>query len=203
MEGETLRSTCRAPNRRRFPAPTAGGSAGRRRYEAEPVTRFVENVLPDDLWKTLWTNRRFVSFPPAIKHSETDWRKNRLPQQYLLITESYIEIQAGKRSPLGRGRFRHMVVMRNVQSRDEPRGIEPDREVDPHSSAAREGLRARRRQPARCFRSASITGPVRGARPRQIRNDSAACSTSIPRPSAAATAPSPLPQATNGVGCAA
>ena len=59
------------------------------------------------------------------------------------------------------------------------------------------------RQPARCARSASMTGTVNGSCPRQSRNDSAACSTSIPRPSVATDAPSLAPHSTNGVGFAA
>jgi len=44
-----------------------------------------------------------------------------------------------------------------------------------------------------------ITGVVSGLIPRQMRKDSAACSTSMPRPSAAAAAPVSRAQRTNGV----
>ena len=57
--------------------------------------------------------------------------------------------------------------------------------------------------PVRWALSAAMTGPVSGSRPRQMRNDSAACSTSMPSPSLAIEAPSPSPHVTNGVGCAA
>ena len=57
--------------------------------------------------------------------------------------------------------------------------------------------------PARWVLSAATTGPVWGSRPRQMRNDSAACSTSMPSPSLAIEAPSSSPHVTNGVGRAA
>ena len=103
----------------------------------------------------------------------------------------------------GRTRLRHIAVMRNVHKPGRARAV-PDQGVSPKYSETHEVVcRSKRRQPARCARSASITGPVRGSRPRQSRNDSAACSTSIPRPSVAMAAPCPAPQSTNGVGRAA
>lgn len=50
------------------------------------------------------------------------------------------------------------------------------------------------------FRKAAITCFVSGRTPRQSRYDSAACSTSIPRPSVAVSAPCSMAHSRNGVG---
>ena len=177
---------------------------------------------PQFLWKTLWTNCRAVAFALVYKAIQTDWpkyRRNMNFMKYNALHENHRTkrtLRAGTRSVMNRSPGMCKVESRSTsdqmlslsfsplsetESRVVRPGVDGRKDTEPTTSDSA-GARMHG-QLARCVRSASITGPVRGSLLRQMRNASAACSTSIPRPSVATAAPSSTPQRTNGVGCAA